>query len=64
VCASSDRRGHCGVARPRAKHGDARPTDLRQFLTAACSKRENFMGTDQREAVFDTPAETRRERPT
>ena len=39
VCARCERRGVYSVARLMAKHGDARLTDLRSFLTADCPKR-------------------------
>jgi hypothetical protein len=39
VCARCERRGVYRVARSTAKHGDARLTDLRSFLTADCPKR-------------------------
>jgi hypothetical protein len=39
VCALCDQRGVYSVARLRAKHGDARLTDLRGFLTADCPQR-------------------------
>jgi hypothetical protein len=64
VCAECDRRGQYSVARLIAKHGDARLTDLRIFLTANCPKRASFRPTDQCSAIFDPPPETRRERPT
>ncbi len=67
VCAHCERRGVYSIARLMAKHGDARLTDLRSFLTADCPKRQK---RDKRsihaqcEALFDPPPETRRERPT
>ena len=64
VCGPCGRNGRYGVAGLMAKHGDARLTDLRQFLTATCPRRGNFMGTDQCKAIFDPPPETKRERPT
>ena len=47
-----------------AKHGDARLTDLRGFLTADCPQRTRKSIDAQCQAVFDPPPETRRERPT
>jgi hypothetical protein len=64
VCAQCDRRGVYSVVRLLAKHGDARLTDLRSFLTADCPKRASFSIHAQCEAKFDPPPETRRERPT
>ena len=64
VCNSSGRKGIYSVARPQAKHGDARLTDLRRFLTAGCSKHNDYQGMDRCKAMFDPPPETRRERPT
>jgi len=64
VCARCERRGVYSVARLMAKHGDARLTDLRSFLTADCPKRAKFSLHAQCEAKFDPPPETRRERPT
>ena len=64
VCALCDRRGVYSVARLQAKHGDARLTDLRSFLTADCPERARKSIHAQCQAVFDPPPETRRERPT
>jgi hypothetical protein len=58
-----ERRGVYGVVRLMAKHGDARPTDLRSFLTADWPKRAKRSIDAQCEAKFDPPPETRRERP-
>jgi hypothetical protein len=64
VCVRCERRGVYSVARLMAKHGDARLTDLRSFLTADCPKRAKRSIDAQCEAKFDPPPETRRERPT
>jgi hypothetical protein len=64
VCTACYRRGVYSVARLIAKHGDARLTDLRTFLTANCPKRATFMPTDQCRAIFDPPPETKGEKPT
>jgi len=58
------RKGVYSVARLMAKHGDARLTDLRSFLTADCPNRAKRSIHAQCEAVFDPPPETRRERQT
>jgi hypothetical protein len=63
VCKPCDRNGVYNVKNLVAKHGDARSTDLRAFLTANCPKRGNYKRTDQCQAVYDPPPETRRERP-
>jgi hypothetical protein len=63
VCAQGNRRGHYGVARLFAKHGDARLTDLRRFLTADCTKHNDLQGMDRCQALFDPPPETRRDKP-
>ena len=63
VCTRCERKGVYGVARLMAKHGDARLTDLRSFLTADCPKQAAFSIHAQCEAKFDPPPETRRERP-
>jgi hypothetical protein len=47
-----------------AKHGDARLTDLRSFLTADCPERSRQSIHAQCRALFDPPPETRREKPT
>jgi len=62
VCTRCERRGVYSVARLMAKHGDARLTDLRSFLTADCPKREMRSIHAQCEALFDPAPETRRER--
>jgi hypothetical protein len=64
VCGPCDRKGVCSVARLQAKHGDARLTDLRTFLTADCPQRAKSSIHAQCKAIFDPPPETRRERPT
>jgi len=64
VCTRCERRGVYSVARLMAKHGDARLTDLRSFLTVDCPNRAKFSIHAQCEAKFDPPPETRRERPT
>ncbi len=67
VCIRCERRGVYSIARLMAKHGDARLTDLRSFLTADCpkpQKRDKRSIHAQCEALFDPPPETRRERPT
>jgi hypothetical protein len=64
VCTRCERKGVYSVARLMAKHGDARLTDLRSFLTAGCPKRAKFSIHAQCEAQFDPPPETRCERPT
>jgi hypothetical protein len=58
VCKPCGRKGVYSVARLQAKHGDARLTDLRGFLTAGCPNRG---WRSQCAAVFDPPPETRRE---
>ena len=63
VCAHCDRKGVYSVARLMAKHGDARLTDLRSFLTADYPKRAKRSIHAQCESKFDPPPETRRERP-
>jgi hypothetical protein len=63
-CAPCGRKGVYSVARLQAKHGDARLTDLRAFLTADCPKRARRSIHAQCQAVFDPPPETKRERPT
>ena len=55
VCARCERRGVYSVARLMAKHGDARLTDLRSFLTADCPKRAKRSIDAQCEAKFDPP---------
>jgi hypothetical protein len=64
ACAQCDRRGVYSVARLQAKHGDARLTDLRSFLTADCPERERKSIHAQCKALFGPPPETRREKPT
>jgi len=64
VCARCQRKGRYSVARLMSKHGDARLTDLRTFLTADCPQRARKSIDAQCQAVFDPPPETRRERPT
>jgi hypothetical protein len=64
VCALCDRRGVYSVGRLQAKHGDARLTDLRSFLTADCPERSRQSIHAHGRALFDPPPETRRERPT
>jgi hypothetical protein len=56
--------GRYSVARLQAKHGDAKLPDLRRFLTIDCPKHKAVEGVDRRQALFDPPPETRRERPT
>jgi hypothetical protein len=58
------RKGVYSVARLQAKHGDARLTDLRAFLTADCPNRAKRSIHAQCAAKYDPPPETRRERPT
>ena len=41
--------GRYSVERLQAKHGDARLTDLRGFLTADCPKHGNGPGTGSRQ---------------
>jgi hypothetical protein len=55
-------RGVYSVARLQAKHGDARLTDLRAFLTADCPNRAKRSIHAQCQAVFDPPPETKRGR--
>jgi hypothetical protein len=64
VCEPCGRRGIYSVARLQAKHGDARLTDLRAFLTADCPNRAKRSIHAQCAAKYDPPPETRRERPT
>jgi hypothetical protein len=64
VCEPCDRRGDYSVPRLQAKHGDARLTDLRTFLTADCPNRAKRSIHAQCAAKYDPPPETRRERPT
>jgi hypothetical protein len=64
ACARCERTGRYSVARLLSEHGDARLTDLRDFLTADCPQRARKSIDAQCQAVFDLPAETRRERPT
>jgi hypothetical protein len=63
VCGQCGRKGVYSVARLQTKHGDARLTDLRRFLTADCAKHNDFQGMDRCKALFDPPPETKRERP-
>jgi hypothetical protein len=62
VCGPCERKGRYSVARLMTKHGDAKLTDLRTFLSANCPKRASFKPTDQCKAIFDPPPETKRER--
>jgi hypothetical protein len=64
VCGPCERKERYSVAGLMAKHGDARLTDLRRFLTADCAKHNDFQGMSRCNAIFDPPPETRRERPT
>jgi hypothetical protein len=64
VCTRCQRHGRCSVARHMAKHGDARLTDLRTFLTADCPQRARKSIAAQCQAMFDPLPETRREKPT
>ena len=64
ACARCARRGVYSAGRLMAKHGDARLTDLRSFLTVDCPKRAKRSLDAQCEAIFDPPPETRREWPT
>jgi hypothetical protein len=64
VCETCGRTGIYSVARLQAKHGDARLTDLRAFLTTDCPNRAKRSIHAQCKAVFDPPPETKRERPT
>ena len=64
ACARCQRKSRYSVYRLMAKHGDARLTDLRGFLTADCPQRTRKSIDAQCQAVFDPPPETRRERPT
>jgi hypothetical protein len=52
------RRGVYNVERLKAKHGDARLTDLRSFLTAGCPKHVTFENMSRCEASFE-PYEVR-----
>jgi hypothetical protein len=63
-CEPCGRKGAYSVARLQAKHGDARLTDLRAFLTANCPNRAKRSIHAQCRAVFDPPPETKRERST
>jgi hypothetical protein len=63
-CAACDRRGIYNVAKLQAKHGDAKLTDLRDFLTADCPLRARKSIDTQCQAIFNPPPQTRRERPT
>ena len=56
VCARCERRGVYSVARLMAKHGDARLTDLRSFLTADCPKRAKRSVHAQCEALLRSAA--------
>jgi hypothetical protein len=56
-CEPCGRRDVCSVARLQAKHGDARLTELRAFLTADCPKRAK-----RRFTLNATPNMTRRRR--
>ena len=57
------RRGRYAVATLTAKHGHARLTDLRSFLSADCPKRAKCSIGARCDVKFDPPPETRRERP-
>jgi hypothetical protein len=54
-CGPCGRKGVYSVARLQAKHGDARLTNLRAFLTADCQNRVKRSIHAQRRAVFDPP---------
>jgi hypothetical protein len=58
----AERRLH--VARLKNKYGDARLTDLRNFLTIDCPNRAIRSIHAQCEAKYDPPPETKRELPT
>jgi hypothetical protein len=53
ACAPCVRRGVYSVAKLRAKHGDARLTDLRVFLSADCPKRASARIQDQCRAIYE-----------
>lgn len=63
VCGPCERRGRYSVAKLIEKHGDARLTDLRHFLSANCPRQKTFQGTDGCQALFDPPPEIRQTRP-
>jgi hypothetical protein len=64
ACARCQRKGRYSVARLMSKHGDARLTDLRTFLTADCPQRARKSIDARCQALFDPLPETKRERQT
>jgi hypothetical protein len=63
MCARCQRKGRYSVAGLISKHGDARLTDLRDFLTAGRPRRARKSIDAQCQAVFDPLPETKREKP-
>jgi hypothetical protein len=64
VCKPCARKGVYGVARLRAKRGDAKLPDLRRFLSYDCPKHQSVDVANRCQALFDPTSDTRRERPT
>lgn len=53
ACTPCGRRGVYSVARLKTKHGDARLTDLRSFLTAGCPKHVTHENMSRCAASFE-----------